>query len=269
VTQWQTFRRWPASEGLLGVVMLALVHGWAVRVAAESATTARAKQLAAAAYAATGVAYRTASTNGEAAWQFGRACFDWAEFATNDTQRADLAEQGIAVCRRLVAREPKSAPAHYYLAMNLGQLARTKSLGGLKIASELESELKATRDLDEKLNHAGPDRCLGLLYLNAPGWPVSVGSRSKARKHLQRATELAPDYPDNRLNLFEACVRWSDWNGARNELKALETLWPAARTNFTGEAWAKNRADWERRLERGRLKIGQAAKPIESPRNKE
>ena len=35
-----------------------------------------------------------------AAWQFGRACFDLAEFATNNTERASLAEQGIAACRQ-------------------------------------------------------------------------------------------------------------------------------------------------------------------------
>ena len=233
-----------------------------------SATAAHARQLAAAAYADAGVLYRTASTNGGAAWQFGRACFDWAEFATNVTQRAEIAEEGIAVCRRLVAREPKSAPAHYYLAMNLGQLARTKSLGALKIVGELEREFKAARDLDEQFDHAGPDRCLGLLYLDAPGWPASVGSRSKARKHLQRAVELAPEHPENRFNLLEACARWGDWNGARYELKALDALWPAARTNFTGEAWAMSWADWEARLKRARTKVDEAAKPIESPRNK-
>jgi hypothetical protein len=61
-----------------------------------------------------------------AAWQFGRACFDLAEFATNNTERASLAEQGIAACRQAMARESNSAPAHYYLGMNLGQLAETK-----------------------------------------------------------------------------------------------------------------------------------------------
>ena len=38
-------------------------------------------------------------------------CYDLADFATNDTERAQLANQGIAACRQLVAREPKSAPA--------------------------------------------------------------------------------------------------------------------------------------------------------------
>ena len=34
---------------------------------------------------------------------------------------------GIAVCRHWLAREAKSAAGHYYLAMNLGKLARGRS----------------------------------------------------------------------------------------------------------------------------------------------
>ena len=240
----------------------------AERATADPGITIRAKLLAAGAYVDAQTLYRTSSTNAEAAWQFARACFDWAEFATNDTQRAEIAEQGIAACRRLVAREPKSPAAHYYLAMNLGQLARTKRLGALKIVGELEREFKAARDLDEQFDRAGPDRCLGLLYLDAPGWPASVGSHSKARKHLQRAVELAPDHPENRLNLIEACARWGDWNGAHRELKALDALWPAARTNFTGEVWAMNWADWEERLKGVRKRIEDPVELIKSPRNK-
>ena len=57
-------------------------------------------------------------TNGSAAWQFARACFDFADLATNETERAEIAMQGIAACRKLLARETNSAPGHYYLAMN-------------------------------------------------------------------------------------------------------------------------------------------------------
>jgi tetratricopeptide (TPR) repeat protein len=207
-------------------------------------------------------------TNSAAALEFGRAVFERAEFATNDTERATLAQRGIASCRKLTARESNSAPAHYYLAMNLGQLARTKSLGALPIVDEMEREFKIARQLDERISFAGPDRNLGLLYLQAPGWPTSIGSRSKARKHLERAVELAPDHPENRLNLIEAYLKWSDRNGARREMKSLEALWPAARANLAGEAWASDWADWESRLEKARKKIEKLSQPVESPRNK-
>src|SRR5208282_1020948 len=58
--------------------------------------------------------FQQAPSEAPAAWQFGRACFDLAEFATNNTGRASLAEQGIAACRLALARDSNSAPAHYY-----------------------------------------------------------------------------------------------------------------------------------------------------------
>src|SRR5271165_6847288 len=63
------------------------------------------------------------------AWQFGRACFDLAEYSTNRAERAEIAQQGLAACRQGLIRASNSAAPHYYLGMNLGQLARTKTLG--------------------------------------------------------------------------------------------------------------------------------------------
>jgi len=47
-----------------------------------------------------------------AAWQFARACFDFNDFVTNNAGRAELASQGIAACRQLLARETNSVPGH-------------------------------------------------------------------------------------------------------------------------------------------------------------
>ena len=46
--------------------------------------------------------------------------------ATNRTERAEIAEQGVAACQRALTVNSNSAPAHYYLGLNLGQLARTR-----------------------------------------------------------------------------------------------------------------------------------------------
>ncbi len=211
--------------------------------------------------------YRQAPTDSAAAWQFGRACFDLAEFATNNAGRASLAEQGIEVCRLAVARDSNSAPAHYYLAMNLGQLARTRGLSALKLVNQMEHEFTRAGELDARLDYAGPDRNLGLLYRDAPSIG-SVGSRARAREHLERAVQVAPQYPENRLCLIETYLKWGERAGARRELQALEAAWPAARTNFTGEAWAASWADWEPRLKKLKKKLEDPIKSLGSPREK-
>lgn len=209
---------------------------------------------------------RAEPTNAMAAWEFGRASFDRAEYVTNDTERALLAVEGIASCRRVLAADPQSAPAHYYLSMNLGQLARTKTLGALRIVDEMEREFKAARGLDERFDFAGPDRFLGQLYLQAPA-TISVGNRTKARKHLERAVALCPDYPENRLNLAEAYLGWGDKNW-RRELAALEKLWPQAHTNFTGPVWDAFWADWQQRRDKLRRLAGDTVKPAPPPSSK-
>ena len=181
-------------------------------------------------------------TNHLAIAEFARAAFERAEFSTNDTERAALAVQGIAASRRLVASDPKSASGHYYLGLNLGQMARTKLLGALRIVDEMEREFKLARTLSERLDHAGPDRCLGLLYFEAPVIG-SVGSRTKARKHLERAIELAPEFPPNRMNLAEAYLKWREKNLLKRELEALEKLWPRAKLNLPDADWPA----WSRR----------------------
>jgi tetratricopeptide (TPR) repeat protein len=213
--------------------------------------------------------FQAETNKAEAAWRFGRACFDLAGLATNRLEKAAIAERGIAACRRSIALKADAAPAHYYLAMGLGQLADTRrNLGALRMVKEMEREFHAALDLDERFDQAGPDRSLGLLYWEAPVI-ISVGSRSKARQHLRRAVELAPDYPENRLNLVEACLRWGDLPGARREVLELEASLPEARRKFTGDAWTYSWRDWERRLNSARQRTGPQARGVESPRHED
>ncbi|MGO9587457.1 MAG: hypothetical protein ACLP2Y_14790 [Limisphaerales bacterium] len=201
------------------------------------------------------------------AWQFGRACFGFTDFVTNNAGRATLANQGIAACRQSLARESNSAPGHYYLAIELGQLADTKrNLAAYKLVRDMEREFKTADDLDEHFDYAGPARCLGLLYRDAPGWPVSIGSRHKAREWLEQAVKLAPDYPENRLNLVESYWQWKDHEAAGNELKTLDALWPSARTNFAGETWEQSWNDWSTRREVARKNLEATAAPAKPPK---
>ncbi len=211
--------------------------------------------------------YKAGQSHAKTAWEFGRACFDLADFATNRTERALIAEQGILACRQAVAREPNLAPGHYYLGMNLAQLAQTKGLSALKLVSQMEQEFSLARTLDEQFDFAGPDRNLGLLYRDAPAIG-SIGSRSKAREHLKRAVALVPQYPENRLNLIEAYLKWGERNNAHRELQALEEAWLGARTNFIGEAWTAGWADWEPRLNKLKKKLEASQKPLGAPREK-
>lgn len=212
--------------------------------------------------------FQSNTNDSAAAWQLARACFELNAFATNDARRAELASQGVAASRQSLARASNAAPGHYYLAVELGQLADTRrNLAAFKMVREMEREFKTADDLDEQFDYAGPARCLGLLYRDAPGWPMSIGSRHKARDWLEQAVKIAPGYPENHLNLVESYWQWKDREAASNALQRLDDLWPSARANFTGEAWERNWKDWSARRDAAREKIAESSTPGKTPKN--
>ncbi|MCB1124983.1 MAG: hypothetical protein KDM81_00695, partial [Verrucomicrobiae bacterium] len=107
--------------------------------------------------------------------------------------------------------------------------------------------LLQARALDKSFDHGGPDRTLGLLYRDAPGWPLSVGNRKKARQHLEAAAAIAPDYFENRLNLLESLVDWREKSAALEEYRRTAALLPKARAALTGPEWEASWIDWDAR----------------------
>lgn len=191
------------------------------------------------------------TTNSVAAWELGRACFGWGKLLKDPTAQEKIYAEGSAACRRAILLDPKSAAAHYYLGMNVGRQADLKrNLAALGMVKEVEREFQKARELDAQFSHAGPDRNLGLLYHEAPGWPVSIGNDKLARKHLERAAKLAADYPENRLNLAEAYLEWREKKLFHKELEAIHQIWPVAKTNLTGVAWQPDWVEWEQRREK-------------------
>ena len=211
---------------------------------------------------------RKEPTNTATLVRFARAAFDWAEFASKNAEREDIALRGIEAARTVINREPTNAVAHYWLGMDLGQLARTKSLGALKLVREMEQEFLRARELDERLDFAGPDRSLGLLYRDAPGWPTSIGSNKKGREHLERAVKLHPEFPDNQLALLESFEKWSDRQNFDRQLKVAERAMTEARDKFTGPSWEASWADWNKRLREMKSKVGGVGKPVSSKGSK-
>jgi tetratricopeptide (TPR) repeat protein len=204
---------------------------------------------AASAFALAKTAWAAHPEDASAACHLGQTSYDWSLFATNAEQRAAVAQTGIAACRQWVANHPQSAPGHYYLAMDYGELAEAEapSLAAYKLIREIEHEFKIANELSNRLDYAGPPRCLGLLYRDAPGWPVSIGNRHKAREYLEQAAALAPDFPENQLNLVESHIHWHQAADAEKAWHKLTAIWPAARTNLTGVDWEVSWDDWTSR----------------------
>ena len=173
--------------------------------------------------------------------------------------------KGIAAAREVLRLDPNLAAGYYYLGMNIGQLARTKKLGALKLVDEMESSFCSVTKLNPGFDFAGAHRSLGLLYRDAPGWPISVGSRSKARQHLSKAVEMSPEYPDNWLSLIEGYLNWNEKEKAQTQFNAATEHLLAARKRFTGEEWQATWEDWDKRIDGIRSEL--RAEKFRSPKS--
>lgn len=185
----------------------------------------------------------------EAIWRLGRALFFRAEFATGQP-REELAEEGIALCERGLALAPDSPELNYYLALNQGQLAREKLFGALGLVRRMREHLLRAAAAKPGLDYAGPDRCLALLHRDAPGWPVSVGNRKEAARHLAKAYSHDPAYPENVLVLLESWQKWGEGAGLGEKIRAGEAALKKAREEFTGDEWEPHHDNWRRRWSR-------------------
>lgn len=239
-------------QGMALLVVFLLLMSASLTAAPTSVTARRAEKV----YEQSKQAYQAKPDDVTLAWQYTRAIFDWAEYSKDDNQREKLALEGIAVSESWREKKPKEVGVLYYLAMNKGQLARTRLWTALGLVEEMEQLFLTTRDLDVKFDYGGPDRNLGLLYLDAPGWPASIGNKTKARTHLARALKLVPSYPENHLCFMEALLRWKDKEALAKQMKVYEQLLPAAKKEFTDEAAEQSWIDWERRWKEVREKSG-------------
>ena len=221
---------------------------------AEDSTDARFAENARTRYVEAVNRFRADGDNPTNAAQLACSCYDAADFATNDSERAVLAREGISACRGSIVQHPDYAPTHYYLAMNLGQLAKTEILSALSLLPVMEQEFKVAAALDPLYDYAGPERNLGLLYLQAPRI-ASIGSHRKAREFLESAANVAPDYPENQLNLAEAYLKWNEPENAGAALQLLDDGWVKAQVEFSGDAWAQSWEDWTTRREDAEKKL--------------
>ncbi len=147
-----------------------------------------------------------------------RTCFVLGDTA-DDASRAGYYEKGLTYAEKLLAQQPDEAAGHYWKALNLSGLADVNRLRGLKLLPQIMDELNRSLALDETYDQAGAHRVLGRIYFEAPGWPLSVGSRKKSLEQLTAAVRLAPDNSTNHLYLAETLLAMGEKAQARGELE--------------------------------------------------
>ena len=141
---------------------------------------------------------------------------------------AELTEREVADLVAEAADRDRAGALHFWSAVHWGQWGDNQSMmAALRagVANRLRQHGRVAMELDPTYDNAGPSRLLGRMHAVAPKVPMVTGwiERERAVELLERALELAPADPQNRLFLVEV---WLDQRPEKRPeaLRLLEAL---------------------------------------------
>ena len=122
-----------------------------------------------------------------------------AERADSRSDRRRHRKAGLEAATRALALEDGHPSALMWWTAHRGAEATALNpFAAICIAEEVERTMTKLLNLAPEHDHGAADRVLGRLYHLAPS-SLSVGSKAKARKHLEAAMKRAPHFPGNQL----------------------------------------------------------------------
>ena len=151
-------------------------------------------------------------------WEAARTCV-WLGNYGPEAKRKDYVKQGLEYANTAVQLKPDDEAGLFYHGALAGKLADLDFTYGADATKIVEGRMQQLIARKSTFIYGGPDRVLAILYMRAPGPPVSVGDYDKALKHMQRAIEIESHWLENQLYMAELELRLSkkDDNPAQKE----------------------------------------------------
>lgn len=149
-----------------------------------------------------------------------RICYLLADSSLDPDRRRRLAAEGVRWAEIAIKLGAwLDGDLHYYFAVNLGLAVKDTPVVALRNLDRLEEELKAAVRYHPAVDEGGPERVLGMLYLQAPSWPKGIGDGDRA---VQILAKVAWEYPEHPLNhIFLAQALWDvEGEEALEEIKS-------------------------------------------------
>ena len=164
-----------------------------------------------------------ASNPNQYQWQWRQARTQYSLAKKAGESKSDYYDLCILHSSRAIDLQPDSAVSYFYRGLCRGKQGQMKGVwASLGIIEPFKEDMKKAVELDPKVNHAGPHRALGKLYLELPFF--LGGDSDKAVFHLKEAVRLAPDYAENHLGLAQILVKKNNSTQARESLHKLIQL---------------------------------------------
>ncbi|HEY3346507.1 MAG TPA: hypothetical protein VGK71_02680 [Nitrospirota bacterium] len=125
-------------------------------------------------------------------------------------------DKAVSAADLALKSAPDDSKAAYWRSMAL--LRKSDLDGGLSALGWVKDALKglaAVAATDPSYDYAGAYRSMGKVLIEAPGWSF-IGDKKKGLAYLEKAKEIAPGFPMNRLYLAQAYQK----NGMKDKARA-------------------------------------------------
>ncbi|MCC7510575.1 MAG: hypothetical protein IT464_14530 [Planctomycetes bacterium] len=142
-------------------------------------------------------------------WLAARASAWLGEYAGDDSVRERHVRRGLTWVNTALKVNPDGIEGQFYHGVLSGLLGDLDNSYGMDAVKQIEERMTGLIERGTDIAHGGPQRVFGVLLLRAPGPPASIGSLRNARKQLEQAVEIAPDWPENQLYLAEWEFAWA------------------------------------------------------------
>ena len=132
-------------------------------------------------------------------------------------------DQCILLSTQAIELQSSSAISYFYRGLCRGKKGELKGVwASLGIIDPFEEDMKTAVILDPTVNHSGPHRALGKLYLELPFF--LGGNLDKSEFHFNESVRLAPDFAENHLGLAQVLIKKNKSTKARETLHKLIQL---------------------------------------------
>lgn len=153
---------------------------------------------------------------GELLWRMAKGYLYLADRSPDD-QQLELYEKGKEYAEQSVLVTPNSPDAHFWLGALIGRVGQAKGiLNSLFMVRPLKESLDRVLELDP--DYADAYFALSQLYLQAPGWPLSIGDRKEALVTAEQAVGLDPDDPEYKVQLARVLIEYKRIGEAKDLL---------------------------------------------------
>ena len=132
----------------------------------------------------------------------------------------EILEQGVEYAEKAIELDPESGKAYFWKAANLGDLAQERGiLASLASVDPIKENLEKTMELSP--DFAPAYDVMARLYMEAPGWPLSIGDEEKSLEYRKKSIQLAPEASTYRWRLYETYLELGEEEKAEEVLEDI------------------------------------------------